>query len=76
MRTTLTIDDDVLMATREIAQQEGVSISKVVSRLIREALTHQVDRETRNGVPIFPRQPKGQVVTLQLVNALRDELAE
>jgi hypothetical protein len=27
----------------------------------------------RNGVPLFPRRPEAKVVTLELVNQLRDE---
>jgi len=29
---------------------------------------------TRNGVPLFPKQPHAQMVTMDLVNELRDEL--
>ena len=41
MRTTLTIDDDVLTAAREIAQQRQTTVGKAVSNLARRAL----DRE-------------------------------
>jgi hypothetical protein len=75
MRTTLDIDDDILLATKEIAKQEGVSMGKVLSDLARQALTYQTAtfEATRNGVPLFPRQPNAGVVTLELVNQLRDE---
>jgi hypothetical protein len=39
MRTTLDIEDDVLAAAKELAQRQGVSAGKVVSRLLRSALT-------------------------------------
>jgi hypothetical protein len=39
MRTTLDIEDDVLAAAKELAQLQGVSAGKVVSRLLRSALT-------------------------------------
>lgn len=73
MRTTLDLDEDVLLAAREIAQRRGVSIGKVLTELARQALSHRQEASTRNGVPLFPVQPEAGVVTLELVNRLRDE---
>lgn len=73
MRTTLDIDEDVLLAMREIARREGVSMGKALSDLARRALTGEIKTETRNGVPLFPCQPDAGVVTLEFVNQLRDE---
>lgn len=75
MRTTVDIDNDILQAAREIANREGISIGKALSLLARQALTRPVETETRNGVPLFPLQPGAAVVTLELVNILRDEAA-
>ncbi len=74
MRTTLAIDDDVLVAAKAIAQQQGRSLGEVVSELARRALHRPAAPETRNGIPLLPRSSDGAVVTLDLVNALRDEL--
>lgn len=38
MRTTLTLDDDVLDAARAVAEAEGVSLGEAVSRLARRGL--------------------------------------
>lgn len=74
MRTTLDIDQDVLLAAKEMAKRQGISMGKVLSKLARQALTRQATATiTRNGVPLFPRQPDAGVVTLELVNRLRDE---
>ena len=73
MRTTLDIEDDVLMAAREIARQQGLSMGKVLSNLARQALTRRTAGSTRQGVPLFPARPDGDVVSLELVNQLRDE---
>ena len=73
MRTTLDLEEDVLLAAKEIARQRGVSIGKVLSDLARRALSPQDAVTTRNGVPLFPVQPSAGVVTLELVNQLRDE---
>jgi len=39
MRTTLEIDDAVLEQARQLAREQGVSTSAVVSRLLGQALT-------------------------------------
>ncbi len=74
MRTTLDIDDDVLMVVKQIAEQQHISRGKVVSHLARQALLSQESGGMRNGVPLFPRRTDGKIVTLALVNQLRDEL--
>lgn len=73
MRTTLNIDEDILMAAKEIAKQKGISIGRALSDLARHALTRESTTDTRNGVPLFPHQESAGVVTLELVNQLRDE---
>jgi hypothetical protein len=75
MRTTLTIDDDVLEAARELAAQERKSIGEVLSSLAREALRPQKQASrTRNGVPLLPVRSDSVPVTLEFVNQLRDDL--
>ncbi|MGC2529964.1 MAG: hypothetical protein WA639_19625 [Candidatus Acidiferrum sp.] len=75
MRTTLSIDDDILAAAKELATTQRKSIGEVLSALAREALTpRKPSRRTRNGVPLLPVRPKAAPVTLELVNQLRDDL--
>jgi hypothetical protein len=73
MRTTLTIDDDVLLVAKARAEAERRSIGEVVSDLARQALRSPTISETRNGIPLLPIRAPGMVVTLELVNKLRDE---
>ncbi len=73
MRTTLNLEEDVLMAAKELARQQGVPVGKVVSDLVRQALTHRPAGMTRHGIPLFPVQPKAGIVTPELVNQLRDD---
>jgi hypothetical protein len=73
MRTTLDIDDDVLFAAKELAKRKGMSMGKALSDLARRALSRPAETPVRNGVPLFPRHPEAGVVTLELVNQLRDE---
>jgi hypothetical protein len=73
MRTTLDIEDDILLVVREIARVRRVSTGKVLSDLARQALTNQSASTTHRGVPLFPVQPNAGPVTLGLVSQLQDE---
>ena len=73
MRTTVDLEEDVLLAAKEIAKQQGNTVGQVLSNLARLALTRQTAVSIKNGLPIFPVQPDAGVVTLELVNRLRDE---
>jgi len=74
MRTTLAIDDDVLVAAKAIARQQRRSVGEVVSELARLALHRPKAPSSRNGIPLLPVRDEQAVVTLDIVNALRDEL--
>lgn len=73
LRTTLAIDDDVLAAAKAIARQQRKSVGEVVSDLARRALRPPRPPASRNGVPLLPMSDPQAVVTLETVNALRDE---
>jgi hypothetical protein len=73
MRTTVDLEEDVLLAAKEIAKQRGSTLGQVLSDLTRQALTHRTPVSTKHGLPLFPVQPDAGVVTLDLVNRLRDE---
>ncbi len=77
MRTTLDIDEDLLLAAREVARREGVSLGKAVSRLIRQALAPAPDASpagegpaARNG--FRPFAARGVAVTDALIDRLRE----
>jgi hypothetical protein len=75
MRTTLSIEDDVLAAAKELAAREGKTVGQVISSLAREALRPKSrSKARRNGVPLLPVRPGVSRVTPELVNQLRDEL--
>ncbi len=74
MRTTLSIDNDVLAAARVLAEQQKRSIGEVISELARKGLTPaEAAPQYRNGIRLMPVRPGAGVVTLELVNRLRDE---
>lgn len=76
MRTTLAIDDDVLLAAKDRAARQGKSVGEVISALARVGLQGGAQRKAvamRNGVPLLPMRDDAAPVTLDLVNQLRDE---
>jgi hypothetical protein len=76
MRTTLDIDDDVLVAARELAKAERRTMGQVISDLVRRALTQAGEPESSHEDDLFPRFPKrgGPPVTNELVRRIQDEL--
>ncbi|AIM03644.1 CopG family transcriptional regulator [Sinorhizobium meliloti] len=75
MRTTLAIDDDVLIAAKAMATQQQRSVGEVISELARRSLRRPRSGGERNGIPLLSPRPDAPPVTLEIVNALRDELA-
>ena len=75
MRTTLDLDNDVLQAAKELAAAQGKTAGQVVSDLVRKALqaSPAAKRTLRNGVPIQRRKSGAPVLTMALVNEMRDE---
>ncbi len=74
MRTTLDIEDDVLLAAKDMARRENLTAGQVISRLARLALTARVDQQpsapTVGG--FRPLAANGVLVTNAQVNALRE----
>ncbi len=79
MRTTLDIDDDVLNAAKELARRENVSAGQIVSRMLRDVLTGKLGAQGHPAAPAVgvagfrPFAPRGQVVTNDTVNQLRED---
>ena len=55
MRTTTTLDDDVLAVARALAAQRGISLGSAVSELARRGFrpTGAPDQDD-DGIPVFP----------------------
>jgi len=63
MRTTLSIDDDVLDAARAIADQTRRSLGEVVSDLARRGLKPRPEPASRRGLPCFGVSEKARPFT-------------
>ena len=81
MRTTIDLDLDTLLAAKEIARAENVSLGKVVSRLLRMVLTGQhaaqgqalaANSSASTATGFVPFAPRGVVVSNELIDKLRD----
>jgi hypothetical protein len=70
MRTTISLDDDVLQLVRRYAASRSLALGKAVSELVRRAFT--VPRPTRevNGVQVFDLPPESPRVTTKKVSEL------
>ncbi|OBF84514.1 antitoxin [Mycobacterium sp. 852002-51163_SCH5372311] len=79
MRTTLSLDDDVLLAVKERARRENRTAGQVLSDLARQALTQQQSADPRTGPTSFygfePFEHRGPAVSNAFVDRLRDEEA-
>jgi hypothetical protein len=81
MRTTLTIDDDVLFAAKERARSEHRTAGEVISEMARSGFAKEAsaprnaDSDARLaalGIKVFPS--RGGLVTQELINEIRDDL--
>ena len=73
MRTTLEIDDDLLLTAKQLAKKEGVTLGQIISDLARQSLQAKVPPKVRNGVQLFAPKAGVPQPTLRTVNELRDE---
>ena len=76
MRTTLTIDDDLMGAVRSLAQAKSESLGKAISDLARRGLnaTPRVRRSARSsGFPVFSIPKGARPITLEDVRRAEDE---
>jgi hypothetical protein len=78
MRTTLEIDDDVLLAAKELAVAQGSTAGKVLSELARKGLSaSRKPAARRNGIPLLaPRKGARPVTSATVAALLDDEFAE
>lgn len=77
MRTTLDIEQDVLLAVKEMARRQKRTSGQVISELARRALTQAPGGPGTHEPKVFygfrPLPKRGGVVSNELVNRLRED---
>lgn len=73
MRTTLSLDDDVLHEVKAYAQSRDVALGKAVSELVRRGLHAPLQTRLVNGFHIVELPPDSPPVSTEQVEKLRDE---
>lgn len=76
MRTTLDIDDDVLLAAKELARRQRSTAGEVLSELARQGLCAPGSPSALSPTSFFGFRPfssRGAPVSDETINRLRDE---
>jgi hypothetical protein len=78
VRTTVNLDEDVLLAVQERARRERRTAGAVLSELARQALTAQPPRTAPRGSHhgFQPLPPRGTPVSNALIDRLREDELE
>ncbi len=79
MRTTINLDEDVLLAIQERARREKRPAGQVLSDLARQALTGQGGPAADRGASRYgfqPLPPRGAAISNALIDRLREEEPE
>ncbi len=74
MRTTLNIEDDVLIAAKELARTQNKSLGRIFSELARQALAGESGQTTpeTSSTGFRPFPARGYVVSNDQIDSLRD----
>jgi len=62
MRTTVTLDDDVLEAVRARARASGKKLGDVLSELVRQGLLASAESRAKSGLPVFKIRPNAPII--------------
>ena len=73
MRTTLNLDDDVLLSLKEYAEQRSVALGKAASELIRRGLATETPIRLVNDFAVFDLPADSPRVTTDQVAELESE---
>ena len=73
MRTTLTVDDDVLGLAARQAKLRGVSHGKAVSDLLRKGLSASIPAREKDGLVVFHLPADSPPVTTEDVRRIEAE---
>jgi hypothetical protein len=74
MRTTLSLDDDVLREVKVYAESRDIALGKAVSELVRRGLRAPLRTRLVNGFQVVDLPSDSPVVTTEHVRKLETEL--
>ncbi|MEW6665025.1 MAG: CopG family transcriptional regulator [Thermodesulfobacteriota bacterium] len=74
MRTTITIDDDLLAAAKALARAQSVPVGTVISELARKGLKSSARTRKKNNFPVFSVSSAARPITLEDVKRIEDDL--
>ena len=75
MRTTLSLDDDVVQEIKTYAKNRDVSIGKAVSDLVRRGLRAPLRTRIVNGFHVADLPPSSKRITAEDIKKLEDEIS-
>lgn len=70
MRTTISLDDDVVPLVRRYAATRSLALGKAVSELVRRAFSYPRSTRTQNGLQVVELPPDSPRVTTEQVRNL------
>jgi hypothetical protein len=73
MRTTITLDDDIVELVARHAKLRGVSLGKTISDLVRRGLSAPTASQDRNGLVMFQLPADSPTVTTREVRRIEAE---
>jgi hypothetical protein len=73
MRTTLSLDDEVVRLLRRYAEDRSLGLGKAMSELVRRGLTAQRPTRTVNGLQVFDLPADSPRVSWQRVKELESD---
>lgn len=74
MRTTLSLDDDILESVKTFAESRDLSLGKAVSELVRRGLRAPMRTKIVNGFHVVDLPEDSPIVTDEHVRKLLDEM--
>jgi hypothetical protein len=74
MRTTLSLDDDLLPQVKTYAESRDITVGKAVSELVRRGLRAPIQTRVVNGFHVIELPPGSPPVTIEHIRKLEEEL--
>ena len=72
MRTTLTLDDDVLEQVKQFAEGRKISLGRAASELIRRGVNRPLQTHVVNGLHVVTLPPDSPTISPERVRELMD----